>query len=203
MRTRESTPTGGEPESIQSQNWQNIRKLTGNQGARSSRYGVSNEPTGKPVQELRIEKPAKISRRTTPPETIKSNVAEREHLGRVLRDCREKAETLLDSTDPVDFALIGSSIQSHLQDLWNYRDMRGDDWTEILNVLQIMLTGQEFEILSREKRLAIFKILDECLLARTVSRTDVEHSLQILTDAGFDIWRGLSLPSDIPPHEKK
>ena len=63
-------------------------------------------------------------------------------------------------------------------------------------MLQIVLAGEDFEDLSKEKRLALVNIFKEGILVRTVGKSEVDKSLEILSSAGFDIWRGLTSPTE-------
>ncbi len=177
-----------------------IRKLTEGQGARSPLYEV-REATGKLLRWQRVESASRVSRGTA--KLAKREVAEREHMGRLHRECQIKAKLLLESQDPVESALIGASLLNILQDLWLLREGREDDWTEILNLLQITLTHQEFEILSLNQRIALDRIFHECLLVRNVGRSDVERTLQVLSDSGFDVWRGIAERLSEPPPTKR
>lgn len=185
------TPTGGSQTSTEDYTREKIRKLTASQGARSALYEVVHEPTGKMARWQRKERAAQVSPKPST-RSAKNMIAEREHIGRLLRDCQTKSQALLDSTDPIDSALFGANLTQILQELWNYKEVREDDWVEILNLLQIVLSGQEFETFSKEKRLALVDVFEEGLLTRTVGRTEVERTLELLSKANFDIWRGIA-----------
>ena len=183
----------GDPQTI-------YRKLTASQGARSGVYEISHERTQKIIQWKRLfRSPQKASGELPRAHTSLSRLAEREHVGRLLRDCLKKAEALLEADDPIDSALLGASLGNLLQELWVYRACREEDWIEILNLLQIVLSKQEFEGFPKEKRLAIVRIFQEGMLERTVSRRELERTLQLLTNAGFDIWRGIQSASEEKP----
>jgi hypothetical protein len=169
---------------------QNINKLTASQGARSTLYEVTHLPTGKNARWQKMDRVKSTLSRVLPQRT-KNKIAEREHIGRLLRDCQIKSASLLETTDPIDSALIGTNLLNNFRELWGYRQAREDDWVEILNVLQIVLTGQDFETFPKEKRLALVNIFQEGLLARTISRKEIDRTLSLLSDAGFDIWRGI------------
>ena len=57
--------------------------------------------------------------------------------------------------------------------------------------MQICIAGQEFESFSKEKRLALVRIFADCLVSRTVGRLETERALEILSNANFNVWRGL------------
>lgn len=119
-------------------------------------------------------------------------VAAREHVARLLRECQRISRELYDSDDPIESALLGGHLTNSLHELWNYRRCRESDWIETLNVLQIAVPAEEFEFLPKAKRAAIVKVFNEALLARTVGPTELDRCLRILTNAGFNVWGGLS-----------
>lgn len=170
-----------------------FRKLTASQGARSGAYEISHDRTQKSILRERRpsrsqQEPAREAARAHSPTSCR---AEREHVGRLLRDCLSKAEALLETEDNVDSALLGANLTSIMQELWAYRACREEDWIETLNILQIVLFKQEFETFPREKRLALITIFQEGLLERTVGRRELERTMGLLKHAGFDIWRGI------------
>lgn len=185
----------GDPQSI-------YRKLTASQGARSGAYEISHERTQKPVQWKRFFRPPQKTASESPRvRTSVSHLAEQEHVGRLLRDCLSKAEALLEAEDLVDSTLLGANLCNLLQELWQYRACREEDWIETLNMLQIVLSKQEFETFPKEKRLALVRIFQEGLLERTVGRHELERTLRLLTNAGFDIWRGIQSASEEKPSQ--
>ena len=172
-----------------------LRKLTQSQGARSPIYETVQDRTEEVMSWVQVKR--KQTGAAAPSrETVGYYIAEREHVGRLLRECKAKAEALCESTDPIESGLLGVTLSDLLNDLWEHRSFREDDWVEILNVLQIVLPRAEFEVLPQEKRLGLVKVFNEVLLPRTVGRREVEHALQILTSAGFDIWCGLETTNE-------
>jgi hypothetical protein len=152
----------------------------------NTRYTDTQESTDERIRRA-IQNPQR------PPRKLRSeDVAVREHVSRLLRDCQQISRDLLNSDDPIESALLGGQLTNSLYELWDYRKCREADWIEILNVLQIAVPAEEFEFLSKEKRLALVKIFTEGLVIRTIGPSEVDRSLKILTDAGFDIWRALS-----------
>jgi hypothetical protein len=170
-----------------------FRKLTASQGARSGAYEISHDSTQKLIR--REKRPPRSQQGPTKePARAHSPVscrAEREHVGRLLRDCLSKAEALLETEDNIDSALLGANLTSIMQDLWTYRACREEDWIETLNILQIVLSKQQFETFPKDKRLALVTIFQEGLLERTVGRRELERTIGLLKRAGFDIWRGI------------
>jgi hypothetical protein len=82
-------------------------------------------------------------------------------------------------------------VNDVLRDLWTLRRAREDEWGDGINLLQIVVARLDFEQLERNQRRALYLVFEEDLFGRTVNRSEVERVIQILTDAGFDIWRGL------------
>lgn len=173
------------------------RKVTASQGARSGVYEISHEPTQKLILRKRnVRLPQKASSEFPKTHSSVSCLAEREHVGRLLRDCLSKAEALLETDDPIASALLGINLTNIMQELWGYRACREEDWIETLNMLQIVLAKQEFETFPKDKRLALVRIFQEGLLERTVGRRELERTMRLLTNAGFDIWRGIQSPAE-------
>lgn len=174
-----------------------IRKVTDSQDARSELYEV-REATSKVISPRRAKRAGSrfVGARIEP---VQADRAATEHVGRLVRECREKSEALFEALpDPIQSALMGSSLVSLLQELWSYRTVREPDWVELLNVLQLILANQEFESLSREKRQALVGAFRDGLAFPTVGPSEVARTLEGLSGAGFDIWRGLE--DFIPEH---
>lgn len=122
-----------------------------------------------------------------------AHIASREHIARLLRSCGKLAHSLKLSEDRTDTAMAGATLCDMLDDMWQHRHAREDDWIELLNALQIVLRGEIFETMSVSKKDALVTLFTDTLVARTISRADVERGAQLLLDAGFDLWRGLSV----------
>ena len=165
-----------------------IRKLTESQGARSELYDV-DQVTGK-VTRQRAGSTTRPRSKTMHADSSAALAIE-EHVQRHLRACREKADALIDADNPIDLALRASNLRTLLQELWQYRSTQSADWTEMLNLLQLVLSKEEFEELSVEKRRALSRIFAEGWLSRTVGRGDMERFISLLSSAGFDVWMGL------------
>ncbi|MEX0830178.1 MAG: hypothetical protein WD032_08020 [Nitrospirales bacterium] len=173
------------------------RKVTASQGARSGVYEISHERTQNLIPRKRnLRYPQKAASEFPRTPSSVSCLAEREHVGRLLRDCLSKADALLEAEDPVASALLGTSLSNIMKELWAYRACREEDWIETLNMLQIVLANQVFETFSKEKRIALVRIFQEGLLERTVGRRELERTMRLLTNAGFDIWRGIQSPAE-------
>lgn len=134
----------------------------------------------------RSRQPSRRSHRKVP------DVAAREHVSRLLRECQRISRELSEENDPIESALLGGELTNTLHDLWKHRTCRESDWVEMLNMLQIAVPAEEFEFLPKQKRLALSRVFNETLLPRTVGSGDIDRFLKILTDAGFNVWSGLS-----------
>jgi len=165
-----------------------IRKLTESQGARSSAYGIPYQPTLGPLRRPFEERPA--SPRTSSVKK-KGKIAVREHIGRLIRQCKNVSEQLYQEDDEKERAILGAELDSILEQLWEHRKAREDDWAAILNILQVVLKGEDFESLSVEKREALTNVSSGLLSFRTVGKQELEQTVEILSSAGFDVWRGL------------
>ena len=129
-----------------------ILKATASQGAKSDQY-IAYKSTGKVVSEkFQRKQPNRFTDQDI--RTKKEvGIAEHSHINSVLRLCQEKAEEIKNVTDPIDSALLGNHLISFLQDLWTFRNFREEEFSEILNTLQIVLAKENFETLEIEKSL--------------------------------------------------
>jgi hypothetical protein len=168
------------------------RKLTESQGARSALYRVLNPGTWDVIGVEPVERAARPARERYQKKDA-ANIAKREHLGRLLRSCQALTDSLRRSVDPGEMALLGAAICDTLDEMWQHRLAREDDWIEVLNALQIVLRGEIFENMSEAKKNALASIFANALLSRTISRYEVQRAVRTLVDGGFDLWRGLKL----------
>ena len=167
-----------------------IRKLTGSQGARSSYYDVP-VTTGKPSSAQVAPRWPRSAPQPTSSTDHELTISRREHVGRLLRECVKASSDLLNSQDPQGATLSGVKLLNLLQELWSVREAREQNWREIINLLQILLTHEEFETLSSHKRAALHNLLGSGVLVRTVGLPDLNHVVSSLRGAGFDLWLGI------------
>jgi hypothetical protein len=163
-----------------------VRKLTESQGARSEHYEVSGA-TGKRTQWVARSDRARPARAETPDTSLRA----REHVGVLLRECATVSAAIYEATDPIECARLGGALVATLEELWGYRHDKEDEWGDFLNVLQILLGSEDFETMATQRKAALERIFREIFTARVISRSDVERGLIVLTQAGFDPWRGL------------
>lgn len=122
-----------------------------------------------------------------------AQIANREHIARLLRACGKLTQSLKHTEDRADAVMAGAVLCDMLEEIWQHRQAREDDWIELLNALQIILRGELFEAMSKSKKEALATLFAETLVARTISRAEVARGVQLLADAGFDLWRGLEV----------
>ncbi len=189
MTYTETAPTGTETGN-EIQRVEILRKLTSSQGARSSYYDVP-ATTGKAIGWETSQRQEQAFR-PSPKRELAASIAKREHIGRLLRECLKSSADLMQAKDPRDATLAGVKMLNLLQDMWSAREAREENWREIINLLQILLTGEEFESLSRDKRTILHTLFETGVLTRTVSQHDLNHAVSLLNGAGFDLWRGVA-----------
>jgi len=166
-----------------------IRKLTQSQGARSEYYETTDATLKRAVAVGR--RPA-VPTPVAPRGAATEDLANIEHVDRLLRDCQNKVADLIESAgDPINSALVASALSSLLQELWAHRNAREDDWIDLLNILQIILSKEEFETLPLPKREALATVFRHGLTSRQVGPAEVRRCLEVLAAAGFDLWRGI------------
>ena len=110
----------------------------------------------------------------------------------MLRKASETAINLVTTEDPMEQTNLACSFKDCLEELWDNRNLREDNWGDILNILQAVLAQVEFEVLSGLQKSGIKKVVTEYLCKAELADSDMEDALAILSQAGFDPWRGLS-----------
>src|SRR4029077_18996219 len=88
-------------------------------------------------------------------------------------------------------ALAGSMLCEMLEEIWQHRLAREDDWIDVVNALQIVLRDEIFETMQESKKDALVTLFTHTLVARTISRAEAARAAQLLTNAGFNLWRGV------------
>ena len=121
-----------------------------------------------------------------------SDQGKRDAIRRLLARSRETARCLAEATDPIERASAGFSLGDHLASLWEMRDVREDDWGDVLNVLQTVFLNEVLEDISDAKATALCEILKYVLSGPPVQSDDAERALTILRQGGFDPWVGIS-----------
>jgi hypothetical protein len=127
--------------------------------------------------------------------STKSAPARRDALRRGLAGAKEAAasmESHAQTGELIDLSLSGFRLRDSLEDLWELRSEREDDWGDLLNILQGALRLEEFEKFSSEQCCAVYTIVADHLGSGTVGIDDIEQSLKLLRGADLDPWKGIS-----------
>jgi hypothetical protein len=136
---------------------------------------------------------AASSRRYETISTPSRRDAIRRALGLAINEA-ERMETFADRQEFVDLSLAGFQLLEKLQELWTLRFERESDFADLLNMLQGALVQEEFERFSRTQCVSIRTILVDHLGSGPVDSDDIERSIRLLREAGFDPWKGISGP---------
>jgi len=134
------------------------------------------------------EKPGAFAGRSSAP-------ARRDEIRRCLIKAAEAAgnlETHAGAGEKIDLSNEGFRLMQLLDDLWQLRSEREDNWGDLLNILQGALKQEEFERFSVEQCQAIHAIVADHLGAGAVGDDDIERSVELLRESGLDPWRGIS-----------
>ena len=164
-----------------------LTKHTEDQGSRSSDYNLYYVTTGTKVESA----PHKREKALSDKERFQQ-IAISENITRLLRKASETAINLVTTEDPMEQTNLACSFKDCLEELWDNRNLREDNWGDILNILQAVLAQVEFEVLSGLQKSGIKKVVTEYLCKAELADSDMEDALAILSQAGFDPWRGLS-----------
>jgi hypothetical protein len=122
----------------------------------------------------------------------------RDAFRRTWETAKNKADTMLNaaaSEDYIELQNAGSDLGHTLQDMWELRSGRNDEWVGVLNFLQGILKTYELESLNVDQIQAIRTVVGDYLGPGTVNKDDVRRCLQVLTEGGIDPWRPISVNS--------
>lgn len=122
-------------------------------------------------------------------------IAQRDAVRRGLTNAKDVAESMAvyaEAGELMDLGVAGSRLMEFLDDLWNVRDVREDDWGDLLNILQGALSNEEFEKFTSDQCDAILIIIADHLASGVVGMDDIEDSLRLLRKSGLDPWKGIS-----------
>ncbi|MCI0489662.1 MAG: hypothetical protein L0229_23995 [Blastocatellia bacterium] len=109
-------------------------------------------------------------------------------------------EAFAQAGDLIELSQAGFRLKDALSDLWDLRKECEDDWGDLLNILQAVLSQEEFERFSVDQCYAIRSVIADHLGAVAVDIDDIEDSIRLLRKAGFDPWKGIS--GTIGPQEQ-
>jgi radical SAM superfamily enzyme YgiQ (UPF0313 family) len=110
-------------------------------------------------------------------------------------------ESFAESGDLVELSNAGFALRFALEDLWNLRNEREEDWGDLLNLLQGALAQEEFERFKARQCQTIRTIIVDHLSAGVTDIDDIERSIKLLREAGFDPWKGIS--SSVPAESEQ
>ncbi len=130
--------------------------------------------------------------RTTP---TRFNPARRDTIRRGLAAAERLAcdmESSARVSDLMELSNAGFALTAKLDELWDLRDEREDDWGDLLNLLQGALAKEEFEKFSVQRCTAIRMIIADHLDSGCVDIDDIERSIRLLREADLDPWKGIS-----------
>lgn len=162
-------------------------KHTESQGARSPYYQLPYGKTETGVESTGLIKVVKPS-----PKRGFQQIAISEEVNRLLRKASDTVTNLVMAEDPIEQTNLAFEFKHCLEDLWENRNLREDNWGDLLNILQAVLAQVEFEQLSNSQKSSIKQVVSEYLCKAEVTNTDFEETLEVLSDAGFNPWCGIS-----------
>lgn len=124
-----------------------------------------------------------------------STPARRDALRRALAAAANEAmrmESFAGGGDLVELSNAGFALRFALEDLWDLRKEREEDWGDLLNLLQGALAQEEFERFKAHQCQTIRTIIVDHLSSGVTDIDDIERSIKLLREAGFDPWKGIS-----------
>jgi len=116
----------------------------------------------------------------------------KENLEKAIEILKETIELIKISEEPIEKANNLYEFYNILQKLWKLKNIRENNWGDLINLLQIVLKRENFEEISLEKIKGLFEIVRNHLAMHPVTDRDIEKSLDILNNCGFDPWVGIS-----------
>lgn len=171
----------------------NLRKSPGfinnsaSQEARSSVYDLPCNKTGKDTRPVQ-----KKTTKNCIEEKADNQIAALEEVNRFLRKASTVVAQLLEEDNPIEQANLAFELKNYLQVLWKHKDVRENNWGDLLNITQTVLAQVEFELLSKPQKVCIKTIVGEYLRKPAIADTDMEKALEIFSIDGFDPWCGIS-----------
>ena len=146
---------------------------------------VSRRPTSSDFSSVARDRQHEVVSRPSRRDAIRRALASAKNEG-------ERMEAFALNEEFVDLSLSGFQLLEKLQELWTLRFERDSDFGDLLNMLQGALLQEEFERFSPEQCTAIRTILVDHLGSGPVDSDDIERSIRLLREAGFDPWKGIS-----------
>lgn len=103
----------------------------------------------------------------------------------------EQMEEASSGGEILNLVSFGMAITERLRSLWRLREYRTDDWATIVNFLQGILAGAEFEDFTQDQCTAL-RLVFQQNLHPDADENDVASSIVVLERAGFNPWRGIA-----------
>ncbi len=125
-------------------------KHTEGQEARSIYYDSYYSKTGAPAKPVNQKRSKKILNKNK-----SHQIAISEEVNRLIRKASETVNHLIIAEDFIDQANYAFAYQDCLEELWQNRNNRENNWGDLLNIIQIVLAQVEFEHLSKVQKLSI------------------------------------------------
>jgi hypothetical protein len=100
-------------------------------------------------------------------------------------------ESAAASSDPIELSNAAFELKDKLEELWEFRRGKEDDWGDLLNMLQCSIFADvEFERFSVQKCTAIRMVLE--LLSGPIGFDELTSGEEYLSNADFDPWAVVS-----------
>jgi hypothetical protein len=167
--------------------------VSNNTAARDDRfspYRSTSQGSGSTEVAALIPKPVPQTRGgPSPREKPASNPARRDAIRRGVQKALREAEAMLAAVGESELTRLSNTafeLRDTLQDLWAMRDVREDDWIDLLNHLQIALELDEYESLTAPQCKAVRDVIADHLSVHTADTDDVDGSVRLLRRAGLD-----------------
>ena len=171
------------------------------QGERSFSYNSAAQTLGSPDSGVSMQRRIPSNRTGAGQDSQpKSTPARRDALRRGIQQAVREAEAMVSAARDGESTRLSNSafsLRDTLQDLWDLRDERDDDWGDLLNTLQIAFGVDDYDALSVAQCVAVKQIISEILVMRTVDVSDIEASVQLLRKSGLDPFGWSSTTSDV------
>jgi hypothetical protein len=98
--------------------------------------------------------------------------------------------------DILQQAAYGNQIPSILAELWVLRDIREEEWGELVSFLQAALYEAVFEDFSIGQCELLVNLLIDYFKIGLLKETDIRAALKQFKEAGLDAWLGISLSDE-------
>jgi hypothetical protein len=94
--------------------------------------------------------------------------------------------------DGMELSNLGFELSRCLDELWQFRNHRESNWGDLINLLQVALVKEEFEIYTEQRCSCLQEILQYHLKPNPVEDDDLRMTVRLLRRAEIDPWKGLS-----------